>query len=144
MSLRGRHVRLRLRGIAALCSLVTGLTGAGGIQTVSGAAAGPAPQQPTSCLERPIVVAYLHHLQDQVMAYWIVPEDTLTDQAVVVRFRLAEDGSLLTYVQLSSTSQRVANTVELAMHNSGPFGRIPWNATCIIGRGIEMRFENPY
>jgi hypothetical protein len=106
--------------------------------------ADPSPQPPTPCLERPIVVAYLHHLQDQVMAYWIVPEDTLADQTVVVRFRLAEDGSLLTYERVSSTSQRVSNTVELAMQHSGPFGRIPWNATCIVGRGIEMRFENPY
>jgi len=135
---------LRLHGIATLCALATGLMGASGIQTDSGTTAETAPQQSTSCLERPIVVAYLLHLEDQVMAYWVVPEDSLTDQAVVVRFRLAEDGSLLTYEQLSSTSQRVANTVELAMQHSGPFGRIPWNATCIIGRGIEMRFENPY
>lgn len=128
----------------AFCALTTALAGAGGARADSGATADPPPQTSTPCLERAIVVAYLHHLQDQVMAYWVVPEDTLTDQAVVVRFRLAEDGSLLTYEQISSTSQRVANTVELAMQHSGPFGRIPWDATCIIGRAIDMHFENPY
>jgi hypothetical protein len=137
-------VRARLRAATALGVLAAAVTGAGVVRASSEATAGAATSRPTACLERPIVVAYLHHLQDRVMARWVVPEDTPTDQTVVVRFRLAEDGSLLTYAMLSATSQRVANTVELAMQHSGPFGRIPENATCVVGRAIDMRFENPY
>lgn len=104
------------------------------------------PDAPTAppCLERPIVVAYLHHLQDQVMDRWSLPEDSLANQAVVVRFRLGEDGALLTYKLVSWTSRRIANSVELALAHSRPFGWIPDDATCLVGRSIEMRFENPY
>ena len=107
-----------------------------------GAEPGERPAPP--CLERALVVVYLHQLQDHVMERWVVPEDSLTDQAVEVRFRLAEDGSLLTYKLVSWTSRRIANAVELAMEQSGPFGPIPETATCLVGREVEMRFENPY
>jgi hypothetical protein len=93
----------------------------------------PAAPRASPCLERPIVVAYLHQLQDRVMDRWIVPEDTLANQAVVLRFRLSEDGSLLTYKLVSWTSRRIANSVELAVAHSGPFGSIPENATCLVG-----------
>ena len=78
------------------------------------------------------------------MDLWTVPEDSLANQAVVVRFRLAEDGSLLTYKLVSWTSRRIANSVELALAHSRPFGWIPDDATCLVGRSIEMQFENPY
>ena len=117
------------------------------IGSVEAAGAGPDPADaptPPSCLERPVAVVYLHDLQDQVMDRWTVPEDSPANQAVVVRFRLAEDGSLLTYKLVSWTSRRIANAVELAMEQSGPFGPIPETATCLVGREVEMRFENPY
>jgi hypothetical protein len=96
------------------------------------------------CFDRAIVVAYLHHLQDRVMEHWVIDEDSLADQRVVVRFRLADDGSLLTYKLVSWTSRRIANAADLAMRHAGPFGPIPDSATCVIGRSIEMQFENPY
>jgi hypothetical protein len=106
--------------------------------------ADPGERPATACLERALVVVYLHQLQDHVMERWIVPEDSLADQTVVVRFRLAEDGSFLTYQLLSWTNRRIANSVELALANSGPFGWIPEDATCLVGRAVEMRFENPH
>jgi hypothetical protein len=110
------------------------------VAKADGARPGERPPQP--CLERALVVVYLHQLQDHVMERWVVPEDSLADQAVVVRFRLAEDGAFLTYRLLSWTNRRIANGVELALANSGPFGPIPKDATCLIGRAVEMRFEN--
>jgi hypothetical protein len=102
-----------------------------------------APEAP-SCLERPIVVVYLHRLQDQVMDRWTLPEDIPANQVVVVRLRLGEDGALLTYKLVSWTNRRIANSVELALAHSRPFGWIPDDATCLVGRSIEMQFENPY
>ena len=102
-----------------------------------------APKTPP-CLERPIVVAYLHQLQDQVMDRWSLPEDVPANQVVVIRLRLGEDGALLTYKLVSWTSRRIANSVELALAHSRPFGWIPDDATCLVGRSIEMQFENPY
>jgi hypothetical protein len=97
-----------------------------------------------SCLDRPIVVAYLHHFQDQVMRHWAIDDDSVGDQQVIVHFRLAEDGSLLTYKLVSWTSRRIADAADLAMRHAGPFGPVPDSATCVIGRSIEMQFENPY
>jgi len=99
---------------------------------------------PSSCFDRPIVVAYLHLLQDQVMRRWVIDEDSASDQQVVVHFRLAEDGSLLTYKLVSWTSRRIADAADLAIRHAGPFGPIPESATCVIGRSIEMQFENPF
>jgi hypothetical protein len=96
------------------------------------------------CLERSIVVAYLHILQDRVIDFWGVPEDSLANQEVVVRFRLAETGTLLTYKLVSWTSRRIANSVELAIAHAKPFGPIPEAASCLVGRAVEMRFENPF
>lgn len=107
---------------------------------VNGAIAAPV----RSCFDRPIVVAYLHHLQDQVMWHWAIDDDSAGDQRVIVHFRLAEDGSLLTYKLISWTSRRIADAADLAMRHAGPFGPVPDSATCVIGRSIEMQFENPY
>ena len=97
-----------------------------------------------ACLERAVVVAYLHHFQDQVMRRWVLPDDTLADQAVVVRFRLAGDGSLLSWKLRSWTNRRIANSVELAFRHAESAGPIPEPAACLIGRAIEIHFENPY
>ena len=125
--------------LLAACLLRAGSAEADG----AGASQADSPKAP-SCLERPVAVVYLHDLQDQVMDLWTVPEDSPANQAVVVRFRLAEDGSLLTYKLVSWTSRRIAIAVELAVEHSGPFGPIPETATCLVGREVEMRFENPY
>jgi hypothetical protein len=96
------------------------------------------------CFDRPIVVAYLHYLQDRVMERWVIDEDTASDQRVVVRFRLAENGSLLTYKLISWTSRRTADAADLAVRTAEPFGRVPDSATCIVGRSLDIQFENPY
>jgi len=96
------------------------------------------------CLERAIVVAYLHHFQDQIMQRWVVPEDSLADQTVVVRFRLEEDGRLKSWKLQSWSNRRLANSVELAFRHAQPALPIPDRAACLIGRAIDIRFENPY
>jgi len=96
------------------------------------------------CLERAVVVSYLHRFQDQIMKYWVIPEDTLTDQTIAVRFRLAEDGNVADWKLHSWTSHRVANTVELAFRSATSPGPVPEPAACLIGRMVEMHFENPY
>jgi len=106
--------------------------------------AAPEPDSRPACLERPMVVVYLNHLQDRIMEYWVVPEDSLTDQEVVVRFQLAADGSFMRTQLVSSTNTRIANGVELALRYAGPFGIVPPEAECIIGRPIEIHFQNPY
>ena len=78
------------------------------------------------------------------MDHWAVDEDSASGQSVVIRFRLAEDGSLLTYKLVSFSSRRVANAADLAVRHAAPFGPVPQNASCIIGRSIEVQFENPY
>jgi hypothetical protein len=137
-------VSLRRWGLSGALALAALQAGPGGADAGADPNAEPAARPPAACLERPIVVGYLHHLQDDVMDRWVVPDDTASDQAVVVRFRLAEDGTFLTYKLVSSTSHRLANSVELAVRHAGPFGPVPESATCVIGRPIEMRFENPY
>ena len=96
------------------------------------------------CLERPIVVAYLHALQDQIMQRWVMPEDSLADQTVVVRFEVAQDGRLRSWKLVSTTNRRIANSVELAFDHAEPIGPVPERAACLVDRAIEMRFENPY
>lgn len=135
--MRIRFARVAIGFLSAGCFLAAGNARGGGdeesenIRILSG------------CFDRPIVVAYLHHLQDRVMKHWVVDGDSASDQRVVVRFRLAEDGSLLTYKLVSWTSQRIANAADLAMRHAGPFGPVPESATCVVGRSIEIQFENP-
>jgi hypothetical protein len=100
--------------------------------------------KPVPCLERPGVVAYLHGFQDSVMSHWVIAEDTLSDQAVVARFRITADGHLSGFELASWTNRRLANSVELAFAHTPPIGPVPELATCVVGRSIEMRFENPY
>lgn len=132
----------RLAGLAAAIVFAGG-SAAGDAGRPPGAAAAEAGAA-TPCLERPIVVVYLDRLQDRVMKYWVVPEDSLLNQTVVVRFRLAADGSFTRTELVSATSSRIANSVELAIRYAGPFGLIPDGARCLVGRSIEMQFENPY
>jgi len=96
------------------------------------------------CLEKAAVVSYLHRFQDQVMKGWVVPEDTLSDQTIAVRFRFSEDGNVAAWKLHSWTSHRVANSVELAFRSTTSPGPIPESAACLIGRMVEMHFENPY
>jgi len=104
----------------------------------------PADPPPRPCFERPIVVAYFHHLQDRVMDHWADDGDLVANQRVVVRFRIDERGALLTYKLVSWTSQRVANAADLAIRHAAPFGPVPASATCIVGRAIELQFDNPF
>jgi len=96
------------------------------------------------CLERAAVVAYLHRFQDRIMQYWVIPQDTLSDQTVAVRFRLSEDVNTTTWKLHSSTSSRIANSVELAFRHATSAGPIPEPAACLVDRRVEMHFENPY
>jgi len=104
----------------------------------------PVALPPTPCFDRPIVVAYFHHLEDRVMDRWADDGDSAANQRVVVRFRLDERGALMTYKLVSFTSRRVANAADLAIRHASPFGPVPEAATCIVGRSIELQFENPY
>lgn len=98
----------------------------------------------TPCLERAAVVAYLHRFQDRIMQYWVIPDDTLSDQTVAVRFRLSGDGYAVAWKLQSWTSHRIANSVELAFRHASSAGPIPEAAACLTDRMIEMHFENPY
>jgi hypothetical protein len=109
-------------------------------------AAEPVPGKITTipCFERAAAVAYLHRFQDQIMLYWVIPEDSLSDQTVVVRFRLSEDGNVVAWKLLSWTNHRIANSVELAFRHATSPGPIPEPAICLVNRMVEMHFENPY
>ena len=96
------------------------------------------------CLERAAAVAYLHRFQDQVMLHWVIPEDTISDQTVAVRFRLSKDGNVVAWKLRSWTSRRIANSVELAFRHATSAGPIPEPAACLVDRMVEMHFENPY
>jgi hypothetical protein len=74
----------------------------------------------------------------------VVPEDTLGDQSVVVRFRLTDAGQLKSWKLVSWTNRRLANSVELAFQHARLSMSIPERAACLIGRPIDIRFENPY
>ena len=78
------------------------------------------------------------------MRAWVIPEDTLSDQTIAVRFRLSEDGSVFAWKLRSWTSHRIANSVELAFRHAEPVGPIPASAACLVDRMVEMHFENPY
>ncbi|MBW2286670.1 MAG: hypothetical protein JRG90_02495 [Deltaproteobacteria bacterium] len=96
------------------------------------------------CFERAAAVAYLHRFQDQIMLRWVIPEDTISDQMVAVRFRLSEDGNVAAWKLLSWTNRRIANSVELAFRHATSPGPIPEPAICLVDRMVEMHFENPY
>jgi hypothetical protein len=96
------------------------------------------------CLERAAAVAYLHRFQDQIMQRWVIPGDTLADQTVAVRFRFAEDGKLADWKLHFWSNRRVADSVERAFRHATSAGPIPESAACLIGRLVEMHFENPY
>jgi len=137
--------RRRWRIPIVACALLAGVTAAGagaGTDEIEPTTTRSAPAIP--CLERAIVVAYLHDFQDQIMQRWVVPEDSLSDQTVVVRFRLDADGRMKSWKLRSWSNRRLANSVELAFRHAEPGLPIPDRAACLIGRSIDIRFENPY
>ncbi len=95
------------------------------------------------CIELPIVVVYLHHVQDQVLDYWVLPDDSPADHEVVVRLRLAENGALLEHQILSATHARLSRSVDLAVRGAAPFTPRPEGAECLIRRAIITTFRNP-
>lgn len=133
---------------AALCTLLRMLHVAIALTTAAhadeAAEAVPARISTSPCLERAAAVAYLHRFQDQIMLHWVIPQDSLSDQTVTVRFRLSEDGYVVAWKLQSWTNHRIANSVELAFRNATSAGPIPEPAKCLVDRMVEMRFENPY
>jgi hypothetical protein len=133
---------------ATLCTLLRMLHVAIALATAAhadeAAEAVPARISTTPCLERAAVVTYLHRFQDQIMLHWVIPQDSLSDQTVTVRFRLSEDGYVGAWKLQSSTNHRIANSVELAFRHATSAGPIPEPAMCLVDRMVEMQFENPY
>jgi hypothetical protein len=117
---------------------------AGAAYAAEGSEAVPVEISAPPCLERAAAVAYLHRFQDQIMQRWAIPEDTLADQTVSVRFRFAEDGNLADWKLHFWSNRRVADSVERAFRHATSAGPIPEPAACLIGRMVEMHFENPY
>ena len=127
-----------LRNLFAASSFAAAAHAAGGAESI------PGKITETPCLERAAAVAYLHRFQDRIMLSWVLPEDTLSDQRVTVSFRLSEDGNVVAWKFRSWTSRRIANSVELAFRHATSAGPIPEPAACLVGRTVEMQFENPY
>ena len=102
-----------------------------------------APPPADACLDRPSVVVYLHDVQDRVMDTWLLPEDLVANREVVVRLEFSGDGTLVRYRLASFTSHRLAQSVERALQQVGPFADVPPEARCLLGRTIVTTFRNP-
>lgn len=101
-------------------------------------------ESPADCFDRAMVTVYVHHLQDRVMAWWGIPPDTMADREVIVALWLDGEGGLVHHELVSSTNRRLASSVEVALEHAAPFGPVPEEAACLIGKKLVLKFENPH
>jgi hypothetical protein len=95
------------------------------------------------CFRRAASTVYLHHVEDRILDAWALPEDGLANRSVVLRLRIDAEGLLRTYELVSFSDGRLAQSVKRAVMLASPFGPVPGEAACLIGRDILTTFGNP-
>jgi hypothetical protein len=103
----------------------------------------PAGARADDCLLEPVASRYVARVQDRILDGWELPEDGMAGREVEVVLVLAADGSLASARLVASTDTRLARSVAVAILVAQPFGPIPPEASCLVGRPILTTFRNP-
>lgn len=133
--------RVLATGVALASTLV--LAGPLRAQLAIDAGESDAASDGADCFRRAASTVYLHHVEDRILDAWVLPEDGLANRSVVLRLRVDADGLMRTYELVSFSDGRLAQSVKRAVMLASPFGAVPSDAACLIGRDILTTFGNP-
>ena len=97
---------------------------------------------PVACVDRAESRAYVAAVQERAYSRWTPLVEDPAGNAVI-RFRLDEQGRVLSSEMVSTTSEGLGRSAREALAAGAPYPPMPPEAQCLARLGLLARFETP-
>jgi hypothetical protein len=96
-----------------------------------------------SCLKRSEVHEYLTTLQQKVVDTWAIPDRSVPDEKVSLRFAVQKNGNLSFAQVLNPSNPYLDESAFDALQAAAPFETLSGKTTCIEGKALRVTFAVP-